>query len=381
MTTKRNGPARLGHKQAPTIGLAMIVKNEEHVLARCLESVKPLIAYWTIVDTGSTDDTEAVARKALDGIPGDFVRRPWVDFAHNRTESLRLARDKADYTLVMDADDILVRNEDEPPLQVLNKDVYLLRVDHHGIIHKRAQMVSNRLDWRYEGRVHEYLATDEVASTGLFRGWTYTVVGGGGRSQTPGSKYLRDAEVLEQAVKDEPNRTRNWFYLAQSYRDAGVHDKALEIYKKRASMGGSTEEVFLSLLQIGALSVKLGRPEAEVAEAYLAAYSARPTRAEPLCYLAQFYRKRGSFALAYVYATAAAGLDLPNDKLLVDVAVYDWKALDEKASAAFRLEHYKEALVCNELLLKRPKLPDKQRQRIQTNVDVCHTRMKTKKAS
>ena len=45
----------------PTIGLCMIVKNEAHVIARCLSNALPLIDYALIVDTGSTDDTQKVA--------------------------------------------------------------------------------------------------------------------------------------------------------------------------------------------------------------------------------------------------------------------------------------------------------------------------------
>jgi glycosyltransferase involved in cell wall biosynthesis len=40
-----------------TISLCMIVKNESHVIERCLNSVKPLLDYVLIVDTGSTDNT------------------------------------------------------------------------------------------------------------------------------------------------------------------------------------------------------------------------------------------------------------------------------------------------------------------------------------
>src|SRR4051794_3114791 len=64
-----------------TVCLSMIVKNEAHVIRRCLDSVRSLIDYWIIVDTGSTDGTQDVIRAAMADRPGRLVERPWVDFA------------------------------------------------------------------------------------------------------------------------------------------------------------------------------------------------------------------------------------------------------------------------------------------------------------
>ena len=52
-----------------SICLTMIVKNEAHVIARCLRSVRPLLSSYCINDNGSTDDTKAVIQKELAGIP------------------------------------------------------------------------------------------------------------------------------------------------------------------------------------------------------------------------------------------------------------------------------------------------------------------------
>jgi glycosyltransferase involved in cell wall biosynthesis len=99
----------------PAICLTMIVKNESVVLRRCLESVRDIISAYVIVDTGSDPDQLAIQREiaaeVFAGIPGQIVERPWVNFAHNRSESLKLGRDLygwTDYLFVMDADDVLV---------------------------------------------------------------------------------------------------------------------------------------------------------------------------------------------------------------------------------------------------------------------------------
>ncbi len=98
---------RLERALMARICLSMIVKDEASVIARCLESVRPLIDAWAIVDTGSSDGTQEIVRRCLGDLPGTLVERPWVDFAHNRSEALELARGAADYTFVIDADEVL----------------------------------------------------------------------------------------------------------------------------------------------------------------------------------------------------------------------------------------------------------------------------------
>ena len=51
-----------------TISICMIVKNEEKVLARCLDSLKGLWEELIIVDTGSTDATKEIAKKYTDKV-------------------------------------------------------------------------------------------------------------------------------------------------------------------------------------------------------------------------------------------------------------------------------------------------------------------------
>ena len=72
--------------------LTMIVRNESKTIARCLRAARQHITHWSIVDTGSTDDTREIIREELKGIPGVLHERPWKNFGHNRTESFQLAQ-------------------------------------------------------------------------------------------------------------------------------------------------------------------------------------------------------------------------------------------------------------------------------------------------
>ena len=56
--------------------LNMIVKNKVSVIARCLVSVRPIIDYWVIVDTGSTDGSQETVRTLMRDLPGELHERP-----------------------------------------------------------------------------------------------------------------------------------------------------------------------------------------------------------------------------------------------------------------------------------------------------------------
>ena len=82
------------------ISLCLIVKNEEDVLQRCLESVENIVDEIIIVDTGSTDQTKEIAQKFHAKIY-DFE---WIDdFAAARNYSF--AQATKDFIMWMDADD------------------------------------------------------------------------------------------------------------------------------------------------------------------------------------------------------------------------------------------------------------------------------------
>ena len=352
------------------ICLAMIVKDEVEIIEACLQSVKPIISYWVIVDTGSTDGTQEKIKEVMKDIPGELHQEKWINFGHNRTQSLRYAQGKAEYTFVIDADD---RIDIMPEFfdTKLDKDAYFLKINDGQQSHKRIHIFRSSDPWEYVGVLHEYAHCEGKKDIGYCKDIEYHPnFRKGNRSNRPAKeKYLNDAKILESALKEEPDNARHVFYLAQSYRDAGDHKNAYSYYQKRSQMGGWAEEVFYSLYQMGLLLERMGETAEKIVYSYLNAYQFRPVRAEPLYRLARFFRFRNEYALAFMFAEKAISLRIPNDLLLIENDVYEWKALDEYAVACSWVGNVKECFDANTKIIGNfPVVPMDERKRIKDNL-------------
>jgi glycosyltransferase involved in cell wall biosynthesis len=339
-----------------TICLNMIVKNEAPVIRRCLESVRPIIDRWVIIDTGSTDGTQDLIRDVLRDLPGELHERPWRNFAHNRSEALTLARGHGDYVFVIDADEVLKLAPDFV-LPQLASDAYNLRILYGGCAYLRKQLVRNALPWRYEGVVHEYI-TCELARTEQFLPGLQTEPHHDGARARDASTYRRDALMLEQALLDEPNNTRSVFYLAQSYRDAGDFELALRHYRRRIEMGGWPEEVWFSHYQVAQIKERLQHPWPEILESYLQAWQYDPTRCGPLYRIAMHYQSKGEYHTSHIFLSRAMQVPRPADnRLFVEQTIYDFQLPIEYAVAAYYAGQHAEAIATNNALLRSERLP------------------------
>ena len=92
-----------------------MVRNESRILERCLTAAIGVVDALCIHDTGSTDDTVAIARSFLErgGHKGCVTVSEWTNFGANRTASFQAARDylsvagwdlATTYGLLLDAD-------------------------------------------------------------------------------------------------------------------------------------------------------------------------------------------------------------------------------------------------------------------------------------
>ena len=344
----------------------MIVKNESSIILEALESTLPVIDTYCIVDTGSTDDTIDKIKKFYDGkISGVVHERPWVDFGTNRSEALKLCDGLMDYILVIDADDIFHGPVDaKASLHSLLRDgpnYCMLQIKTGCVEFYRPQIFKANDDWRYVGVLHEYATNDKEGKSIELPSVFYNEFRTKGSRSASADKYLKDVYVLLNALSDEPDNERYVFYLAQSYKDSGNVEKAIEFYTKRYHMGRWSQEVYVSALNLCRLT--------KSKEWAWKAHEVCPERIECLLSYMAHCRENNMWSQE-LYAMASYAITKPKPRgqyLFLESDAYDWKAHDEFSIIASYTGHNDKALEAAQYLLKNPAVPSCQIGRIRTN--------------
>jgi glycosyltransferase involved in cell wall biosynthesis len=368
-----------------TICLAMIVKNESKVIERCFNSVKRLVDYWVICDTGSTDGTQEIIKNfwEKEGIKGELYEHEWKNFGHNRSLLMKLAKGKADYIITLDADEVF-EFENDFEIPYLDKDSYCIWTRKGATDYQRLQLVSDKFDWYYKGVCHEYLTHVEkegnVPSTQSVLQKIMNIPYPDGFRSSDSNKYKKDALVFEMALLDEPDNIRYIYYLAQSYRDSQDYDNAIKYYKKRVEMAKNctSEETYYAQYQIALCKLCKNEPFENYAGDLLKAYNIRPIRLEAAHTFVKTCRMNN---LNYIgYQTFKHLLERDNletkDTSFLHMDAYKWSMLNELSLVAVSCKLYKEAESIIQRILDEKKYPEKMLPVLENNISAVRQLIK-----
>lgn len=331
------------------IGLNMIVKNEEKVILRALESVRNIIDFAVIVDTGSTDNTVNRIHNFFSELSIPYLVRStkFENFSQARNYALENIFNfkypdnlKCEYFgLWMDADDVFQYNDDfstDDLRQQLSKyDIGQVNMHlNHTIYGQNKFFRLSKVD-KWIGAVHELLTFKEGAVTGYIKGMnTVSFPDGNSWSMDSKEKFSYHAKLLQDEYdKSEQKEPRNVFYLARSYDNAGIHDLAVKYYIERVEMmNGFFEERYYSQLCIGWITYSI-YPERAITE-LLKCHEIDSFRGEHILPIIRLYRQMGKYQTAYIYSNFAAKeyhskQIYPQRVLFINKANYDWQIMDE----------------------------------------------------
>jgi glycosyltransferase involved in cell wall biosynthesis len=298
--------------------LVMIVKNEQDVIRRCLESCLPFIDGYMIHDTGSTDNTVQIACETLgDAVGGGISIVNWVNFAHNRNKAMGDAvtlfgRDA--YFLAMDADDVLVSNGFDAERDLGGAEVYSIGRGNGDMLNWTELLAMGGTGY-WEGMIHEHF----VYTSQPKKLKTLWIKEGrdGARAKNP-NKFKDDAYTIQEAAKKATGLERKilMFQYAQAYEGIPDYETALILYHDflREYPNTLSELEWNALLRVGCLQELTSKHRGEVISSYHKCIQDRPNRVEPYVMLSTYFLHIGMAQAALEVAEIAAKITKPPEK-------------------------------------------------------------------
>ena len=287
-----------------TVSLCMIVKNEEDVLARCLESVTGLVDEIVIVDTGSTDQTREIAKRFTNRVY-DFA---WTDdFAEARNYAFSLAG--KDYSMWLDADDVILEpdraafrelKEALDPTVCVVMAKYNTGFDENGNVtfsYFRERLIKNNIGLRWKGAVHE-----AITPTGRVLYSDFAVTHRKTRPSDPERNLRIYEKQLAQGVELEP---RQQFYYGRELYYHRRYEDAARVFERFLDEGrGWLENNIDACCQCAYCYERIEQPE-KALQSLLRSFTYDRPRAEVCCELGRWFFQRENMSLAaYWYSLA-----------------------------------------------------------------------------
>jgi glycosyltransferase involved in cell wall biosynthesis len=329
--------------------LVMIVKNSGELLKECLLKNKQWIDEWTILDTGSSDNTVNVIQETLSDKRGNLYQEPFINFRDSRNRAFDLAGTSCVYNIVLD-DSYFIENGHtlRDLLTAYRQDKrgrsFSIKIHSKTTSYDSCRITRSDLHLRYKYRVHEFI-DDAVPSLVLLPTLTYVWDQDAKYMETrTKSRMSFDLTLLLKDLEEHPTEPRNLFYIAQTYSGLQEWETSMEWYEKRISSPheGFDEEIYNAMFRIAIIAeLKLMWPWEKVHQLYIRAYENRPHRAEPLILIADHYYRNKSYDMAYLYGKRAADIPFPKKEgLFVEKSYYEFELPNLMAKLCYQFQDY-----------------------------------------
>ena len=301
--------------------LTLMIKNESKIIERCITNVIYLVDAVSILDTGSTDNTVELCTDILTKYkkPFKITTEEFKNFGYNRSISFDRTKEfckelnwdmENTYSMAVDADMIICASPAFKDFK-LTQNGYKIIQKNNSVKYYNVRFMKISYNWKSIGATHEYWSGDPTGAIQEDIIYIDDISDGGCKSD----KAERDIRLLNEDINNGKNLDRAHFYLAQTLKDTGKHEAAIEKYKKRIELGGWFEEVWYSHYQIGKCYYEL-KKYTDMDYWMNKAFDYNHNRAEPLYFLTYHYRMVSQHYKAYHYYLKGKNIPFPKNELL-----------------------------------------------------------------
>jgi len=342
-----------------TLSLVSIVKNEEAILERMIDSVKDIVDEFVIVDTGSTDGTKEIIAKY-----GEVHEIEFTNFVDSKNKALELAT--GDYILFMDADEVLYEGHSvikeliKDNINAINckitegpKDYAVVAMEYD-----RIRVWKNNGKWRFKGpNVHEVITGSGDVITD-YRIKVRHDHSDKSDENTSSEKYKSWAKLLLEYLHTHPDDLRCLFYLGRTYKDLNEGLLAISYYKKYLSYKNNNfiDERWQADYDIANIYYNLGEFDKVIDYCDLAE-SIDNRRCEHLNLKANVFYSSQKFSKAIDIYKESYKRNIPsNISLFLNPNEYKKLPLDQLVLCYFNLKEFDKAEeACENLIKLKPK--------------------------
>lgn len=333
------------------ISLFMIVKNEERVLADCLQSAKPFFNQIVVLDTGSSDRTIEIARE----FGAEVHKFKWCDdFAAARNESMKHAKGR--WLFWMDADDTLPWATGEGIVRaVLNAPSrlagFFMRVRFvtddptFGTVVDHVKLFRNKPGLKWEHRIHEQILPSLRERVGDVGRLDVEVLHSGYDTSEEGQarKRERDAKLLALELKEKPDHPFVLFNIGMTHHYNREYDKAEEFLSRSIERCRAGETILRKAYALLAVSQSLLGKKDEALMTTLSGLEACPGDPELLYRKGQLLAEADRPAEAAEAYRAVIGQDISGHFSSIELGILGPGVHVNLALVLARLGNYREA--------------------------------------
>lgn len=286
------------------INLLIMVKDAGDQFRDILERNKPYIDRWTILDTGSTDNTISIINEVLADKEGTLYQEPFINFRDSRNRLLELAGSDCAFNLMLD-DTYYVTGSLRDFLAIARgddiADSFSVFISDPECEYSSNRITKSQRGLRYKYKVHEIIEENKNLCIPINIVKIIDVISPYMRERTMTRKE-KDLELLFEDLNEMPDDPRSLYYIAETYYCMGDWTNAFKYYKLRTESEnkGFNEEIYDSYFKIGLISERfLNSPWEECEEMYLNCYRYDTDIPDPLFMIGYHYLNSGNNKLAY----------------------------------------------------------------------------------
>lgn len=312
--------------------LSMIVKDAGPQFRDFLIHNLPYIDRWTILDTGSSDDTIKYINEILVGKKeGNLYEEPFVNFEVSRNRALELTGTECKFVITLD-DTYYLNGPLRHYLNILRQDVVADSFSIY-ITDETTEYCSNRIihsstGLRYKGYIHEVINHHNNKNIMLNKSYGF-IDDKEFNYMEERSKNRRelDLKLLYEELEKDPFNERTYYYLGATYFLLKDYENAYTYYSKRLDniYSGYIQERYAAAMKLGNLCFfHLPNRKSETIGFYEKAGQILPNRFEPDFYKGYFYYRHNFHKQAYEnFKTATSKkLDIYNSQYDCEIHIY-----------------------------------------------------------